>query len=142
MYVCMLSRWGSQPQWSVTGETFPVGCRFSNLISGSKFFSVNPDRRRRLYSSLHGCYTPQCGLKHVTMSWGGPEYLYNVLCCQCGLPAEALFCIRHQRFQSLTGMCLGMVTRYVTCLIALGLTGDLAVTCCIRQQSYVVLTPQ
>jgi inositol oxygenase len=36
--------WGSQPQWAVAGESFPVGCKFAPQISASEFFSSNPDR--------------------------------------------------------------------------------------------------
>lgn len=36
--------WGSQPQWAVAGESFPVGCKFAPQISASEFFSANPDR--------------------------------------------------------------------------------------------------
>jgi inositol oxygenase len=45
--------WGSQPQWAVAGESFPVGCKFAPQISASEFFSANPDRcvdkHRRVY---------------------------------------------------------------------------------------------
>lgn len=44
------------PQWAISGESFPVGCRFDPNIAFSHFFSVNPDRRCRLYSSAFGAY--------------------------------------------------------------------------------------
>lgn len=37
-------QWGSQPQWAVTGESYPVGARFAPQINHSEFFSANPDR--------------------------------------------------------------------------------------------------
>ena len=70
---------GAQPDWAVFSESFPVGCRFSGSIPWSQFFSVNPDRRRRLYNSITGMYKPGCGLSNVFMSWTAYEYLYLVL---------------------------------------------------------------
>lgn len=49
--------WGSQPQWAVAGESFPVGCKFAPQISASEFFSANPDRcgtARRLPACCSG----------------------------------------------------------------------------------------
>ncbi len=73
-----LCRFGCEPQWAVCGESFPVGCRFSPEIACAQFFSVNPDRRRRLYSTPAGMYRPGCGLAAVYMSWSAAEYLYMV----------------------------------------------------------------
>lgn len=96
-------RFGAQPQWAVCGESFPLGCRFASQISSSQFFSVNPDRRRRLYNTPCGMYQARCGLQNVYMSWGGPEYLYLVLLLnQTTLPPEAMAIIRYQKFASLT----------------------------------------
>lgn len=90
--------WGSEPQWAVCGETYPVGCRFHPAIMHSQFFSANPDRRRRAYSSATGMYQPGCGLNSVYMSWSAAEYLYMVLVRnKVRLPPEALFLIRYQR---------------------------------------------
>jgi inositol oxygenase len=44
--------WGSQPQWAVAGESYPVGCKFAPQISHSEFFSANPDR--------YGCSLRSC----------------------------------------------------------------------------------
>lgn len=96
-------RFGAQPQWAVCGETFPVGCRFSPAIMGAQYFSANPDRRRRLYNTPLGVYSPGCGLANVYMSWGAPEYLYLVLeLNRVALPAEAMFVIRNHKFAALT----------------------------------------
>lgn len=70
---------GAQPEWAVFSESFPVGCRFSSSIPCPQFFSVNPDRRSRLYSSPMGMYKPGCGLSAVYMSWTAYEYLYLIL---------------------------------------------------------------
>lgn len=77
------------------GETYPLGCRFAPSIASSQFFSVNPDRRRRLYNTPAGMYEPHCGLSHVHTSWSAAEYLHQALRLnQCRLPEEALFVIR------------------------------------------------
>lgn len=97
------ARFGSQPQWAVCGETFPVGCRFANQITGSQFFIANPDRRRRLYNTPLGIYKANCGLGSVYMSWSACEYLYIVLLLNGSkLPKEALALIRYYKFAALT----------------------------------------
>ena len=35
-----------EPQWAVVGDTFPVGCRFSERIVFPEFFQDNPDCER------------------------------------------------------------------------------------------------
>jgi inositol oxygenase len=98
-------RFGCQPQWAVCGETFPVGCRFDDHIPFGQYFSVNPDRRRRIYNTQSGIYTPGCGLSSVYMRWSGCEYLHMVLVLNrqvVDLPDAALFMIRHHKFASLT----------------------------------------
>ncbi len=88
-------RFGLQPPWAVCGETYPLGVKFAPQISNFQFFSANPDRRRRAYSTPVGVYQPKCGLRNVYMSWGASEYLYIVLVLnQVQLPDEALFMIR------------------------------------------------
>lgn len=52
------AKWGAEPQWAICGETFPVGCRFHPAVRHSQYFSANPDRRKRLYSSPTGA----CGV--------------------------------------------------------------------------------
>ena len=52
--------WGTEPQWAVCGESFPVGCAHSPLIACPQGFSVNPDRRRRMYNTPVGMYK-KCG---------------------------------------------------------------------------------
>lgn len=95
---------GCQPQWSICGESYPLGCRFDPQIEGAQFFSANPDRRRRLFTTTQtGMYSPGCGLLHVAMSWSAAEMLYlTLLLNDTALPPEALFLIRHQKFYSIT----------------------------------------
>lgn len=76
---CFGCSFGPQPDWAVFSESFPVGCLFHPNITCSQFFSVNPDRRRRLYNTATGMYASFCGLSAVHMSWTAYEYLYQVL---------------------------------------------------------------
>jgi inositol oxygenase len=85
-----------EPQWAVVGDTFPVGCAFSNRIVFSEFFDANPDRNNAQYSSKLGIYEQNCGLDSVLMSWGHDEYLYHVV--KDYLPPESLYMIRYHSF--------------------------------------------
>jgi inositol oxygenase len=91
----VLCLWG-EPQWAVVGDTFPVGCAFSEKIVYPEFFDDNPDRHHPVYSTTNGIYEPNCGLDAVHMSWGHDEYLYHVV--KDVLPAEALYMIRYHSF--------------------------------------------
>jgi len=88
-----------EPQWCVVGDTFPLGCAFSDKIVFPDTFDANPDRKHPVYSTKNGIYTEGCGLKNVTMSWGHDEYLYQV-CIRNGstLPLPALYMIRYHSF--------------------------------------------
>ncbi|MBX6315035.1 MAG: inositol oxygenase [Isosphaeraceae bacterium] len=91
----ILCLWG-EPQWAVVGDTFPVGCRYSDKIVFAEFFSENPDFQVPEYQTLCGIYTEGCGLDQVHMSWGHDEYLYHVV--KDYLPDEALAMIRYHSF--------------------------------------------
>jgi inositol oxygenase len=86
----------NEPQWAVVGDTFPVGCAFSDKIVYPEFFDDNPDRHHPVYSTTNGIYEPNCGLDAVNMSWGHDEYLYHVV--KHVLPDEALYMIRYHSF--------------------------------------------
>jgi inositol oxygenase len=95
-------KFGTQPQWCVCGESFPVGCRFSSSIANANFFQANPDRRKRQFSSPLGVYRQHCGLRSVFMSWSSAEYLYMMLALnKTDLPREALWLVRYQKFRSI-----------------------------------------
>ena len=85
-----------EPQWSVVGDTFPVGCRFSDRIVYPEFFALNPDSRDARYNTEYGIYSHRCGLDAVQMSWGHDEYLYHLL--KGRLPEAALYMIRYHSF--------------------------------------------
>lgn len=85
-----------EPQWAVVGDTYPVGCAWSDKIVFHEFLADNPDRDKREYQSACGIYSPGCGLDNVLMSWGHDEYLYHVV--RHYLPPEALYMIRYHSF--------------------------------------------
>jgi len=91
----ILCLWG-EPQWAVVGDTFPVGCAFSDAVVYPEFFDANPDRTNPAYATELGIYERQCGLEHVHMSWGHDEYLYHVVKDQA--PEEAQYMIRYHSF--------------------------------------------
>ncbi|KAJ7599584.1 inositol oxygenase [Mycena floridula] len=94
----LLFMFGSQGQWDVVGDTFVVGCKFSEKIIYPETFAVNPDSQDALFSTEYGIYKPHCGLDNVMLSWGHDEYLYHVLKDQSSLPAEGLAMIRYHSF--------------------------------------------
>jgi inositol oxygenase len=85
-----------EPQWAVVGDTFPVGCRWSERIVYPEFFVDNPDRHVPDYQTECGIYERNCGLDLVLMSWGHDEYLYHVM--RDFLPVEAQYIIRYHSF--------------------------------------------
>lgn len=85
-----------EPQWAVVGDTFPVGCEFSNKIVYPEFFDFNPDAKNPIYNTPLGIYSQNCGLDKVKMSWGHDEYLYQIL--KNYLPKPALYMIRYHSF--------------------------------------------
>jgi hypothetical protein len=69
----LLFFFGSQGQWDVVGDTFVVGCKFSDKIIYPDTFENNPDSRDPVYSTEYGVYKPNCGLDNVLLSWGHDE---------------------------------------------------------------------
>jgi len=45
-----------EPQWAVVGDTFPVGCKFSDTIVFHDTFKANPDFKHPVYSTKLGVY--------------------------------------------------------------------------------------
>jgi inositol oxygenase len=85
-----------EPQWAVVGDTFPVGCAFSDKIVFPELFEANPDTRIPQYQTRCGIYQEGCGLDKVHLSWGHDEYLYHVV--EDHLPEPALYMIRYHSF--------------------------------------------
>jgi inositol oxygenase len=85
-----------EPQWAVVGDTFPVGCAYSDKIVYPQFFAANPDSKDPRYQTPLGVYQEGCGLHNIDVSWGHDEYLYHVV--KDYLPDEALYMIRYHSF--------------------------------------------
>jgi inositol oxygenase len=85
-----------EPQWAVTGDTFPVGCAWSSKIVYPEFFGQNPDADVPEYQTRCGVYEEGCGLDKVLMSWGHDEYLYQVV--KPYVPVESQYMIRFHSF--------------------------------------------
>jgi inositol oxygenase len=85
-----------EPQWAVVGDTFPVGCRYSDKVVFPEFFRLNPDHGVSEYQTEYGIYEPGCGLNRIHMSWGHDEYLYHVV--KDFLPEPGLAMIRYHSF--------------------------------------------
>ena len=87
-----------EPQWAVVGDTFPVGCAWSDKIVYPEFFSENPDAQNEQYQTRYGVYSPGCGLRNVQLSWGHDEYVYQMM--KDYLPEPALYMLRYHSFYS------------------------------------------
>jgi inositol oxygenase len=85
-----------EPQWAVVGDTFPVGCAYSDKIIYPEYFQYNPDSKTPEYQTRLGVYPEGCGLDKVDLSWGHDEYLYQVV--RDYLPEEAQYMIRYHSF--------------------------------------------
>lgn len=85
-----------EPQWAVVGDTFPVGCSHSEKIVYPEFFAQNPDSTNPLYNTKYGMYSPNCGLRNVSMSWGHDEYVYQMV--KDHVPEPGLYMLRYHSF--------------------------------------------
>jgi len=85
-----------EPQWAVVGDSYPVGCAFSDKIVFSEYFADNADHHNPLYNTKYGIYEPNCGLDNVHMTWGHDEYIYHMM--KPYLPEEALYMLRYHSF--------------------------------------------
>lgn len=87
-----------EPQWAVVGDTFPVGCAFSDKIVYPEFFKSNPDYSDERYNNKYGIYHHGCGLNNVTLSWGHDEYVYQMM--KDYIPEPGLYMLRYHSFYS------------------------------------------
>ncbi len=85
-----------EPQWAVVGDTFPVGCKYSDKIVYPEYFSSNPDYSDERYNTKYGVYSEGCGLRNVHMSWGHDEYLYQLM--KPYIPEAGLYMMRYHSF--------------------------------------------
>jgi inositol oxygenase len=75
----LLCFFGADGQWDVVGDTFVVGCKFSDKIIYPETFKENPDINDPKLQTENGIYEAGCGLDNVLLSWGHDEYLYHVV---------------------------------------------------------------
>ena len=94
----LLCFFGAEGQWDVVGDTFVVGCKFSDKIIYPNTFKENPDYYDPVLMTENGIYEPGCGLDNVLLTWGHDEYIYNVMKKQSKLPKEALSMLRYHSF--------------------------------------------
>jgi inositol oxygenase len=99
-----------EPQWGVVGDTFPVGCAWSEEIVYHEYFypanedpstgtprrAGNPDRNVLEYQTKYGIYEPNCGLENVHLSFGHDGYIAEVM--KPYLQIEALYMLRFHSF--------------------------------------------
>jgi inositol oxygenase len=85
-----------EPQWAVVGDTFPVGCAYSDKIIYPEYFVNNPDYNDPRYNTKYGVYEPNCGLRKVDMSWGHDEYIYHMM--KDYIPEPGLYMLRYHSF--------------------------------------------
>ncbi len=85
-----------EPQWGVVGDTFPVGCAWSDQIVFPEYFQANPDRNVPEYQTRYGIYSPGCGLENLHLSFGHDGYIAEVM--KPYLPDEALYMLRFHSF--------------------------------------------
>ena len=85
-----------EPQWAVVGDTFPVGCAYSDKVVYPEFFKDNTDYINPAYNTTLGIYQKGCGLRNVQMSWGHDEYVYQML--KDYLPEPGLYMLRYHSF--------------------------------------------
>lgn len=69
---------GADGQWDVVGDTFVVGCKYSDKIIYPETFKTNPDYFDEKLMTDCGIYEPGCGLDKVLISHGHDEYLYGI----------------------------------------------------------------
>lgn len=89
-----------EPQWAVVGDTFVVGCEWSDhIVYRNESFVGNPDGNNPKYNTKYGMYEPNVGLENLMLSWGHDEYMYQVLKHNnTTLPQHALNIIRFHSF--------------------------------------------
>lgn len=68
-----------EPNWSIVGDTYIVGCAFPKSIVYYDTMKNNPDFNRIEYSTSLGIYQKNCGLENVYITFGHDEYLYMIL---------------------------------------------------------------
>ncbi len=83
-------------QWTVVGDTFPVGCKLHKNYVLHELHKNNKDYDKY---DMFGIYELSCGLNNLKMSFGHCEYLANILeKNKTKIPPEGIYLIRFQSF--------------------------------------------
>jgi len=94
--VLLLKEFGELPQWSVVGDTFPVGIPLSDNFV---FFNKNYHKNNKSLQNNNHKIT--CGFDNINFSWGHDEFLASILeRSSTELPTEAIYIIRYHSFYS------------------------------------------
>lgn len=96
--VLLLPTFGELPQWSVVGDTLPIGyplsIHFPFYSKGFHKDNVDINGNNKIYSN-------KCGFEKIHMSWGHDEYLSMVLeRSNTKFPKEAIYIVRFHSFYS------------------------------------------
>ena len=82
------------------GDSFPLGCAFSDKCILNYGFDENPDSKNPKYNTKYGIYNANCGFDNC-LFWGHDEIMYQTLInSKTKLPEEALYTIRYHSFYS------------------------------------------
>ena len=61
------------------GDTFVVGAEYGKALVYGNLLKNNTDINDTIFRTKFGIYSPNCGVKKLTLSFGHDEYLYSVL---------------------------------------------------------------
>ena len=91
--ILVLPELGQLPQWSVVGDTFPIGAPL-DINYPYSHICHNMDLSKNIYND-------SCGFDSMLFSWGHDEYMAQVLERNyTKLPPEAVYLIRYHSFYS------------------------------------------
>ena len=68
-----------EPDWAIVGDTFVVGAEYGKALVYGNLLKNNTDINDIIFRTKFGIYSPNCGVKKLTLSFGHDEYLYIVL---------------------------------------------------------------
>lgn len=94
--IMLLDKFGGLPQWSVVGDTFPLGAKLcKNYVFYEKnYHKNNIDLNCEIYNK-------NCGFDNVTFSWGHDEYIASLMeLNKTLLSKEAIYILRYHSFYS------------------------------------------
>ena len=85
---------GALPQWSVVGDSFPVGAK---LCADAVF--ADEDYHHENAGLQEDTYAPECGFDAMHFSWGHDEYMASVLeHNRARVPPELVYLVRYHSF--------------------------------------------